>query len=167
MWTVFQINDTFGAHPPACQLAGAHRLAFNLLPLTSLHPLPLCRETPSCAYLGAALAVSSSRPTPHLKAHHPQLTDRGLRQGLGQFLVEGHSRTQLCLTPSSQLGFPRWLRVKNLPANAGDAGSIPGSGGPPREGNGNPLLYPCLENPMDRGAWWATVHGVTESMSIL
>ena len=47
------------------------------------------------------------------------------------------------------------------PSNAGDAGSIPGSRRYPREGNGNPLQYSCLENSMDRGAWWATVHGVT------
>ena len=44
--------------------------------------------------------------------------------------------------------------------NAGDPGSIPGSGRSPREGNGNPLQDSCLENSMDRGAWWATVHGV-------
>ena len=45
---------------------------------------------------------------------------------------------------------------------AGDAGSIPGLGRFPGRGNGNPLQYACLGNPMDRGAWWATVHGVTE-----
>ena len=53
--------------------------------------------------------------------------------------------------------------VKNLPANAGDARDshlIPGSGRSPGEENGNPLQYSCLENPMGRGAWWATVHGV-------
>ena len=50
--------------------------------------------------------------------------------------------------------------VKNLLANAGDPGLIPGSGGSPGEGNGNPLQYSCLGNPMERGAWWATVHGV-------
>ena len=51
--------------------------------------------------------------------------------------------------------------TKNLPASAGNAGytgSIPGSGRSPGEGNGNPLQYSCLENPTDRGAWWATVH---------
>ena len=56
--------------------------------------------------------------------------------------------------------------VKNPPANAGDltdTGLIPGSGRSPGGEHGNPLQYPCLENPMDRGAWWATVHGVTVS----
>ena len=52
--------------------------------------------------------------------------------------------------------------VKNPPANAGDMGSIPGSGISPGEENGNPFRYSCQENPMDRGAWWATVHGVAE-----
>ena len=58
------------------------------------------------------------------------------------------------------------LAVRNLPANAGDirdTGSDPGSGRPPGEGNGNSLQYPCQENPMDRGAWRATVHGVPKS----
>ena len=62
--------------------------------------------------------------------------------------------------------FPRWLTVKNLPSvqeTLGDTGSIPGSGRSPEGGHDNPLQYPCLENPMNRGAWWATVHGVTES----
>ena len=56
--------------------------------------------------------------------------------------------------------------VKNLPASArdaGDMGSIPGSGRSPGGGNGNPLQYSCLENPTDRGAWWATVHEVAKS----
>ena len=57
-------------------------------------------------------------------------------------------------------GFPGGSVVKNLPANAGDAGSIPGSGRSPGERNGNPLQYSCLENPTDRGAWRAIVHGV-------
>ena len=56
--------------------------------------------------------------------------------------------------------------VKNLPANAGvigDMGSIPGLGRSPGEGNDNPLQYSCLENPMDRRAWQATVHGIVKS----
>ena len=61
-------------------------------------------------------------------------------------------------------GLPQWLSVKNPPANAGDVGSIPGSGRSPGEGNGNPLQYSCLGNPMDRGAWRATVHGVAKEL---
>ena len=49
--------------------------------------------------------------------------------------------------------------------NAGDPGSIPGWGRTPGEGNGNPLQYSCLENPMDGGTWWATVHGITKSQT--
>ena len=55
---------------------------------------------------------------------------------------------------------------KNLPANSGDkrdVGSVPGSGRSPGGGYSNPLQYSCLENPMDSGAWWATVHRVTKS----
>jgi len=59
-------------------------------------------------------------------------------------------------------GFPGGSVGKNPPANAGDAGLIPGLGRFPGEGNGKPLQYSCLENPMDRGAWWAVVHGVTK-----
>ena len=58
------------------------------------------------------------------------------------------------------IGFPGGSVVKNLPANAGVGSSIPGLGRSPGEANGNPLQYSCLGNPMDRGAWWATVHGV-------
>ena len=64
------------------------------------------------------------------------------------------------------LSFPSGTGVKNLPANGGDAreaSSIPGLGRSPGKGNDNPLQYSCLENSMDRGTWWATVHGVTES----
>ena len=58
---------------------------------------------------------------------------------------------------------------KNLPANAGDTrdvGLIPGLGRTPGEGNGNPLQYSCLGNPMNRGAWWAIVHGVVKEPDI-
>ena len=60
------------------------------------------------------------------------------------------------------------LVVKNLPANAGDVrdlSSIPGSGRSPGEGHGNPLWYSCLENNMDRGAWWAIVYSVAKSQT--
>ena len=60
--------------------------------------------------------------------------------------------------------------IKNVPTNAGDAGdtgTIPGLGRSLEEGNDNPLQYSCLGNPMDSGAWWATVHGITKSQAQL
>ena len=78
----------------------------------------------------------------------------------------------LSITPSSRRD-TRWasqvaLEINNLPANAGDireAGSLPGSGRSPGGGHGNPLQHSCLENPMDRGAWHAAAHWVTESVT--
>ena len=81
----------------------------------------------------------------------------------------------LCLVIKCELGFTiptnrasqMALVVKNLPASTGDIGdlgSIPRLGGSPGEGNGNPLQYSCLENPMDRESWWVTVHGVAKEL---
>ena len=70
------------------------------------------------------------------------------------------------MTPPSW-GFPGSSDGKASAYNARDPGSIPGSGRSPGEGNGNPLQYSCLENPMDRGAWWATIHGVSKSWTQL
>ena len=67
----------------------------------------------------------------------------------------------------SQRGFPGGSEVKASAWNVGDLGSIPGWGRFPGEGNGNPLQYSCLENPMDGGAWWATVHRVARSQKRL
>ena len=61
-------------------------------------------------------------------------------------------------------GFPNSSVVKNPTANSEDVGSIPGSGRSPEEGNGDPLQYSHLGNPMDRGALWATVHGVAKEL---
>ena len=70
-------------------------------------------------------------------------------------------------THSSILGLPLWLADKESACNAGDLGSIPGLERSPGEGNGNPLQYSGLENPMDGEAWQATVHGVTKSQTQL
>ena len=64
-------------------------------------------------------------------------------------------------------GFPGEAHGKEFACNAEDPGLISGSGRSPGEENGNPLQYSCLQNPMDRGAWWATVHGVTKSWTRL
>ena len=72
-----------------------------------------------------------------------------------------------CLSPRRQLKQAGGSAVKNPPTNAGDTGSIPGSGRSPGEGNGNPLQYSCLEDSMDRGAWRAIVHGFARSQTRL
>ena len=79
------------------------------------------------------------------------------------------SQTQLSnFTSQSHHGFFGGSVVKNLPANAGDSvGSVPGLGRSPGEGKGYPLQYSCLENPMDREAWQAEVHGVAKSWTWL
>ena len=63
-------------------------------------------------------------------------------------------------------GFPGGSVVKNPPVNAGGTGLTPGPGRSRREGNGNPLQYSCLGNPMDRGAWWSVVHRVTKASNM-
>ena len=63
------------------------------------------------------------------------------------------------------LGFPGGLEGKESACDVGDLSSIPGLGRFPGEENGNPLQYSCLENSMDGGAWWATVHGVSKSLT--
>ena len=63
------------------------------------------------------------------------------------------------------MGFSCGLDCKESAYNAGDPGSIPGSGRSPGKGNGNPLQYSYLENPMDGGGWWAAVHGVAKSQT--
>ena len=80
------------------------------------------------------------------------------------------SHVQLCEPLDCSLGSPGGASGKNLPASAGDAGeasSIPGSGRSLGEGNDNSLQYSCLENPMDREAWWATVPGIAKSQARL
>ena len=74
-----------------------------------------------------------------------------------------HSAEFLQLTYTIHQGFPGSLVSKESACYSGDLGSIPGLGSSSGEGNGNPLWYSCLENPMERGAWQATVHEVTKS----
>ena len=71
------------------------------------------------------------------------------------------------MTLYNMKGFPGGSDSKAPVCSAGDPDSFPGLGRSPGEGNGSPLQYSCLENPMDRGAWWATVHGVAKSWTQL
>ena len=78
-----------------------------------------------------------------------------------------HAFTYCTILSSLNDDFPGGSDGKVSAYNAGDPGSIPGLGRSPGEGNGNPLQYSCLENPLDEGAWWATVHGIAKNLTQL
>jgi len=107
--------------------------------------LPLLKFHPSSSTLSKTFQKNSANPWKIFFSHCPYITSPKLSW------------------------LPRWLSgKKNPPANTGDSGdtgSIPGSGRPSGEGNGNPLQYSCLEYPMDRGDWWATVREVAKSQT--
>ena len=80
-------------------------------------------------------------------------------------LIEVFVIYDICIVHHGKWGFPGGSVVKNLPANTGDVGSIPGTGRSPEVGNGSVLQYSCLGNPVDRGDWQAAVHRVTKSQT--
>ena len=82
------------------------------------------------------------------------------------FHVTNHSLPAHIIN-SATVWLPKWLSGKASPANTQNTGWIPGLGRPPGEGNGNPPHYSCLGNPMDGGAWWATIHRVAKSQTEL
>ena len=95
---------------------------------------------------------------------------RTLMWFVAKFTVERNAHSQLKVSENKNvnvLGFPDSSVGKESACNAGDLGSIPRLGRSPGEGNGNPLQYSGLENPMDRGAWWATGQGVAKSQTQL
>ena len=94
-----------------------------------------------------------------LKVLHPGVFDPGLRQSLVQELENPRDKS----FPGGLEGFPGGSDGKEPTCNAGDLGSITRLGRSPGGGDGNPLQYSCLDNPMDRGAWRTTVHGVAKS----
>ena len=95
----------------------------------------------------------------------PWMEEPGRLQSMGSQRVGHNWATSLHFNTS--VGFSSSSVIKNPPDNVGEAGSLPGLGRSLGEGNGNPLQYSCVENLMDRGAWWATVHRVAESQTWL
>ena len=94
---------------------------------------------------------------------NPQVLEENENRALGLRIIRCH----LTYYWTHAWGFPAGSVVKNPRTNAGDMSLIPGSERSPGGGHGNPLQYSCLENPVDRGAWRATVHGVTKSRTQL
>ena len=93
----------------------------------------------------------------------PWTEEPGGLQSMGSQRVRHDTVTTTTTITTSCVCFPHGSDGKESACNTGDPGSIPELGGSPEDGNGYPLQYSCLENPMDRGAWQATVHGVTKS----
>ena len=104
-------------------------------------------------------------PSSKRKNKPPRLTLKTVQQQTLQ--SEDKPPTESYSALNRKGGLPWWLRDKASACNVGDLGSIPESGRSPGEGNGTPLQYCCLENPMDRGAWEAAVHEVTKSRTQL
>ena len=92
------------------------------------------------------------------------LSEEALKIAEKRRVAKGKRYISIYVIPRSNTFTPGGSGVKNLPANTGDTGLIPGLGRSPGEGNSNLLQYSCLENPMGRGAWQATVHGVAKEL---
>ena len=86
---------------------------------------------------------------------------------MGEIFIRKIRTDTIYVIPSFTMGFPGGSDPKESSYNAGDPGSIPGSGRSPGKGNGYPLQYSCLENSLDRRAWWAAVCGVAKSQTRL
>ena len=147
------------------------RWSAPISPASSLHPHPLVH---ACAVLSPSVVTPWTVPIRHLcpwdffrqeywsglPFHlHGISPAQGSNPHLLHFCT---ARRLFTAEPSWVLGFPGSSVGKQSACNAGNQGSLPGWDRSSEEGNGNPLQYSCLENSMDRGAWWATVHGVTE-----
>ena len=109
------------------------------------------RDTSSILGLGRSPGEGDGNPLQYPCLENPMDREPSGLQSIGLQRVR-HNWVQTPTTPCS-------LDGKEFACSAEDLGSIPGSGRSPGEGNSNPLQYSCLENPMDRGVWWATVHG--------
>ena len=149
-------------------------------PWTVTHQAPLCPwDSPGkntgvgCHFLlqGIFLTQGSNLGLPHCRQILYCLSHKGSPR-ITKWVAYPFSRGSS--QPRDQTGvsciasvFPGGSEVKASACNAGGLGSIPGSGRSPGEGNGTPLRYSCLENPMDVGAWWAAVHGVAKSRTPL
>ena len=120
---------------------------------TVAHQAPLSMGFPRQEYC-SGLSFLSPGDFPEPGIEHTSLASPALAGGF--FTTSATWEAQMMSTYCSSVG-------KESACSAGNPGSIPGLGRSPGEGNGNPLQYPCLENLMDRGAWWAAVHGVTKS----
>ena len=134
----------------------------------------LYRQNVECSHVESSQSSLICRHIPERYGRECEQT-RGDSEGRGSLVCRSHgvakSRTRLSDPTTARgrhdFGLPRWLSDKESTCQAGDAGLIPGSRRSPGGGNGNILQCSCRENPVDRGAWWATVQGVAKSRTRL
>ena len=163
----------FFIHYPGLHACACCRVQLFATPWTVAHQAPLFMGFPRQEYWsGLPFPTLGDLPNPGIKL--TSLASLALAGGffyvkyVFSFLSDIQSLPKEFLLLSHVCsGFPGGSEGKASACNVGDLGSIPGSGRSPGEGNGNPLQYSCLENPMDGGAWWATVHGVAKSRTRL
>ena len=129
------------------QLLGGHWLRASPWGITSLALYPTPEQQPCGMPMPASESHWSTRKMPQ---------ECGLGTNVPSTPAQCFPRLQ------QKMRIPWWLSGKESAANAGDTSSIPGSGRSPGEENGYPFQYSCLENPMDRGYWWATVYEVAK-----
>ena len=137
----------------------------------SLHPYPSATSIAMSICLSGHLKCCSHPIWPLSSTYSLSLSSKGEHwQVISTFnfiTLSLHITGMICFRSFKGWGFPDSSVVKNPPANSGHVGSIPRLGRYPGEGNGNPPQYPCLGNPMGRGAWQATVHGVAQGQTQL
>ena len=115
----------------------------------------------------AHVHIHTHKPFKHLAKNTNANPRTNILSPFGLPWWKNYNLKMLIIWDSGNVGFPGGSEVKASACNVGDLGSIPGSGRFSGEGNGNPLQYSCQENPMDGGAWWATVHRVAKSQTRL
>ena len=113
------------------------------------------------------MSIELVKPSNYLVLCCPLLLLPSILSSISVFFNESFLHIRLPNYWSFSFSFPGGSEVKASACNVGDLGSIPGLGRSPGEGNGNPLQYSCLENPMDGGGWWATVHGVAKESDLI
>ena len=168
-WTWVWVNSEswwWTRRPGVLRFMGSQRVGqtewLNWLTVLNLVTQSCC--TPAHPHSGPALICWFRYPglsCAHLRVRNADLwiNKKGLFYSTGNYIF-GHLSYPI-------MGFPGGSVVKNPPVSVGDVGLIPGFWKYSGRGHGNSLQYPCLENPMDRGAWWATFHGVTKSWTQL
>ena len=166
LWqTLLAVNPSAEPLSFACMLTCFSCVHLLVSPWTEAHQAPLSKGFSRQEYL-SGFPCPSPGDLPNAGIEPVSLTSPSLAGGFSTTNATWEAPCMfICIFMYRASQVAQW--VKDLPANAGDAGLFPGSGRSPGGGHCNPLQYSCLENPMGREAWWATVYSVTKSQTPL